>query len=194
MNYQGKLTNASGVALNGTYSIDFRIYDAATGRYYCDQVDSTCKVLPVCTQKNPTGFGYTNQPSGSDIYDDCHLSYTSCSNACTRTGEGEYCDGSGGCQTAVGYCSSGSCVSGSCSSTTYSCSGSCKSAETTYNCNGSGSCVESTSHTNCSSSERCNSSMGRCASDDCNGVWGEMVCVIRGIAIVLVIVPQDETV
>ncbi|MCD6531263.1 hypothetical protein J7K99_02325 [bacterium] len=31
MNYQGKLTNASGVALNGTYSIDFRIYDAATG-------------------------------------------------------------------------------------------------------------------------------------------------------------------
>ena len=31
MNYQGKLTDASGVALNGTYSITFRIYDAATG-------------------------------------------------------------------------------------------------------------------------------------------------------------------
>ena len=31
MNYQAKLTDASGVALDGTYSITFRIYDAATG-------------------------------------------------------------------------------------------------------------------------------------------------------------------
>ena len=31
MNYQGKITDASGVALGGTYTIDFRIYDAATG-------------------------------------------------------------------------------------------------------------------------------------------------------------------
>ena len=31
MNYQGKLTNISGVALNGAYSITFRIYDAVSG-------------------------------------------------------------------------------------------------------------------------------------------------------------------
>ncbi len=31
MNYQGKLTDADGVALNGTYTITFRIYDADTG-------------------------------------------------------------------------------------------------------------------------------------------------------------------
>ncbi|GEM_PF-1404741 len=31
MNYQGKLTDASGVALDGTYSITFRIYDDSTG-------------------------------------------------------------------------------------------------------------------------------------------------------------------
>ena len=31
MNYQAKLTNSDGVALNGDYSITFRIYDAETG-------------------------------------------------------------------------------------------------------------------------------------------------------------------
>ena len=31
MNYQAKLTNSDGVALDGDYSITFRIYDAATG-------------------------------------------------------------------------------------------------------------------------------------------------------------------
>ncbi len=31
INYQGKLTDASGVALNGYYSMEFRIYDAPTG-------------------------------------------------------------------------------------------------------------------------------------------------------------------
>ena len=31
MNYQGYLTNSGGTPLNGTYSITFRIYDAATG-------------------------------------------------------------------------------------------------------------------------------------------------------------------
>ncbi|MCD6594367.1 hypothetical protein J7L68_01655, partial [bacterium] len=34
MNYQGKLTNSSGVALDGTYSIDFRIYAVETGGSY----------------------------------------------------------------------------------------------------------------------------------------------------------------
>ncbi|HDG68198.1 MAG TPA: hypothetical protein ENG11_03525, partial [candidate division Zixibacteria bacterium] len=31
INYQGKLTDASGVALNGYYNMEFRIYDAASG-------------------------------------------------------------------------------------------------------------------------------------------------------------------
>jgi len=42
MNYQGKLTDASGVALNGTYSITFRIYDDPTETdghlLWCDTV------------------------------------------------------------------------------------------------------------------------------------------------------------